>query len=189
MFSYKIDDETELCLFEMRHAEELNALILENYEHIREWSAWLKDRERSLERTQDFIRRNLKHFAESDGFEICIRHQGKIAGQIGYNYFNWDDRRTEIGYWLGASFQGKGLITKSCRALVNYAFGELNLTRVEIRCGVRNKKSRRIPERLGFQKEGTLRQAEWLHDHFIDLVIYGLLASEWQKKRESAAMS
>jgi ribosomal-protein-serine acetyltransferase len=116
---------------------------------------------------------------------MCIWYRGEIAGQIGYNYFDWNDRRTEIGYWLGASFQGKGLITKSCRVLINYAFNELNLNRVEIRCGVENKKSRKIPENLGFREEGIVRQAEWLHDHFIDLVIYGMLANEWRDKNKS----
>ena len=180
MFSHKIDDETELRLIELRHAEELNALVIQNYEHIKEWSAWLKDKERPVEDTQNFIKRNLIQLAENNGFEICIWHKGEIAGQIGYNYFDWNDRRTEIGYWLGASFQGKGLVTKSCRTLIGYAFNGLKLNRVEIRCGFENKKSRKIPEKLGFKEEGIVRQAEWLHDHFIDLVIYGMLASEWQ---------
>jgi ribosomal-protein-serine acetyltransferase len=104
MFRHKIDEDTELSLFEMRHAEELNALVTQNYEHIREWSAWLNEKERPVERTQEFIKRNLTQFAEGKGFEICIRHKGAIAGQIGYNYFDWNDRRTELGYWLGASF-------------------------------------------------------------------------------------
>ena len=185
MFSYKIDEDAKLRLIEPRHAEELNALVTQNFDHIREWSAWLKDRERPVEHTLEWIKGNLKQFAENKGFEMCIWYQGKIAGQIGYNYLDWNDRRTEIGYWLGASFQGKGLITKACRALIDYAFNELNLNRVEIRCGVENKKSRKIPEKLGFREEGIVRQAEWLHDHFIDLVIYGMLAEEWRDKNKS----
>ena len=183
MFSYKIDNDTKLRMIEPRHAEELNSLVIQNYEHIREWSAWLKDRERPVEQTLEWIKGNLKQFAENKGFEVCIRYRGEIAGQIGYNYFDWNDRRTEIGYWLGASFQGKGLITKACRVLIDYAFNELSLNRVEIRCGVENIKSRRIPEKLGFREEGIVREAEWLHDHFIDLVIYGMLASEWHKSK------
>ena len=184
MFSYKIDDETHLSLFELCHAEELNALVTNNFEHIKEWSAWLTDKERSIERTRDFIKRNLKQFAENNGFEICIWHQGKIAGQIGYNYFDWHNRKTEIGYWLGAAFQGKGLVTRSCHVLIDHAFNELEFNRIEMRCGVENNKSRKIPEKLGFREEGILRQAEWLHDHFTDFVVYGLVASEWQDKNE-----
>ena len=185
MFSYKIDDETELRLLEPRHAEELDALITQNYAHIKEWAAWLKDTESPIEKTREAIKRNLMQFAENKGFNIFIWYKGKMVGKVGYNYLDWDNRNTEMGYWLGASFQGKGLVTKSCRALIDYAFNELDLNRIEIRCGVENKRSRKIPEKLGFTEEGIIRQAEWLHDHFIDLVIYGMLASEWRDKTDS----
>ena len=184
MFSYRIDEETELRLIEPRHVEQLNALIEQNRAHIREWASWLKD-DRTIENARAFIERNLKQFAENKGFNVAIWYRGEMAGQIGYNYLNWDDRKTEIGYWLGAQFQGQGLMTKSCRALVAHAFEELKLNRVEMQCAVENRRSRRIPERLGFRQEGTLLQAEWMHDHFNDLVVYALLAGEWRALNES----
>jgi ribosomal-protein-serine acetyltransferase len=70
-------------------------------------------------------------------------------------------------------------MTKSCRAVINYIFNELELNRVEIRAAVLNKKSRAIPERLGFTQEGIIRSAEWLYDHFVDHVVYGMLRDEW----------
>jgi ribosomal-protein-serine acetyltransferase len=73
-------------------------------------------------------------------------------------------------------------MTKACRFLVDYAFAELKLNRVEIRCATGNHKSRAIPERLGFKLEGTVRQAEWLYDHFVDHALYGMLASEWSQR-------
>ena len=179
MFSHRIDDDTQLRLIEPRHAEQLNSLIEQNHAHIKEWSAWLKD-DRSIEDTRSFIKRNLTQFAENKGFAVAIWHRGEMAGQIEYNYIDTDNRKTEIGYWLGASFQGKGLMTKSCRVLIDYAFNELRLNRVEMQCGVENRRSRKIPEKLGFTEEGVVRQAGWLHDRFVDFVIYGLLASEWR---------
>ena len=71
-------------------------------------------------------------------------------------------------------------MTRACSALGTHAFDALGLSRVEIRCATENEKSRAIPERLGFTQEGTLRQAEWLHDHFVDLTVYGMLAGEWK---------
>ena len=185
MFSYKIDDDTRLRLIEMRHAEELNALVLANFEHIREWSAWLTDKERPVERTREWIRQNLTRFAVNESFTIGIWHRDALAGQIDFGNVDRTARKFEIGYWLGASFQGKGLVTKSCRALIDYAFRDLEFNRVEMRCAVENKRSRKIPEKLGFREEGLLRQAGWLHDHFVDEVIYGLLAGDWQDKSEA----
>ena len=185
MFSYKIDETAELRLIELRHAEELNALVISNFEHIREWSAWLTDKERPVERTREWIKQNLTHFANNESFTAGIWHEGALAGQIDFGNVDWTARKFEIGYWLGASFEGRGLVTKSCRVLINYAFDELQFNRVEMYCAVENRKSRRIPEKLGFRKEGITRQSNWLHDHFVDEVIYGLLASEWRGKQEN----
>jgi ribosomal-protein-serine acetyltransferase len=179
MFRFEIDKDSELRLIEERHAEELNSLVLNNFEHIREWSGWLRDRNRTVDMTRDWIRQNMHRFANGLGFEMAIWHKGRMAGQIGYNFFDSENRRTEIGYWLGKKYEGKGLVTRSCGALVSHAFRELSINRIEIRCGAENHKSRRIPERLGFVEEGVAREAEWLHDHFIDLVIYSVLKSEW----------
>ena len=72
-------------------------------------------------------------------------------------------------------------MTRVASALTAYAFNHLKLNKVEIRAAEENKKSRGIPERLGFVKEGRIRQAEWLYDHYVDHVVYGILAEEWDK--------
>jgi ribosomal-protein-serine acetyltransferase len=50
---------------------------------------------------------------------------------------------------------------------------------VEVRAAPGNRRSRAIPERLGFRQEGILRDAEWLYDHYVDLVVYAMLADDW----------
>lgn len=177
-FNHRLDDESELRLIEPQDAEELDSLIEQNRTHLKAYSAWLKD-DHSIENTRSFIERNLAQFARHEGFAIAIWHKGEMAGQIEYNYIDWANRKTELGFWLGASFQGKGLATKSCRFLIHHAFNELKLNRIEMRCELDNQKSRRIAETLGFTHEGVVRQAGWLHDHFVDFVIYGMLTNEW----------
>ena len=109
----------------------------------------------------------------------------KVAwqGLLATRPIDWENRTTEVGYWLGEEHQGKGLVTAACRALVDHAFGELGLNRVVISCATENKRSCAIPERLGFRREGVQRQAEWLYDHFVDHVVYAIVASEWQRQR------
>ncbi|MNT17766.1 putative ribosomal N-acetyltransferase YdaF [compost metagenome] len=70
-------------------------------------------------------------------------------------------------------------MTRACRAVIDHAFRELALNRLEIRCGAENLRSQAIAQRLGFTREGTLRQAMCLNQHLIDQVVFGLLASEW----------
>jgi ribosomal-protein-serine acetyltransferase len=68
-------------------------------------------------------------------------------------------------------------MTRAVKALIDHAFGELGLHRVEIRAAAENRRSRAIPERLGFEQEGILREAERVGERYQDLVVYGLLAS------------
>lgn len=182
MFNRMIDEDVAVRLLEPHHAQELFELAYRNHKHISEWMFWIGD-DYSLADAERHLKLALDRFAANDGFEAGIWHKGELAGCIRYNYIDWAHRNTELGYWLGASFQGRGLATRACRALIDHAFKELGLNRVEIRCMSENLKSRRIPEKLGFVKEGILRQVRWRHDHFDDHVVYGMLASEWELRK------
>jgi len=182
VFSHKLSENTELRLLEERHAKELTDLTDRNREHLRRWFPWV-DASRTLEDRRNFIRGALEQFAQNKGFVAGIWHEGCLAGVISYAPFDWENRSTELGYWVGEEHQGKGLVTAACRALVNHAFWELRLNRVVISCATGNKKSCAIPERLGFRREVVQRQAVWLYDHFVDHVVYATLASEWPTRR------
>ena len=86
-----------------------------------------------------------------------------------------------MGYWLASEFRGRGVMTKACQAVVEAAFTHYQLHRIEIRCATGNKRSCAIPRRLGFDYEGTLREAEWLYDHFVDLEVYSMLEQNWPR--------
>ena len=179
MYSHRIDNDTELRILVERDARELHELVQGNLDYMMEWMPW-PDPSRTVDDMREFIRLSARRHENDDGFVAGIWHVGRLAGVISYHSVDRADRSTSIGYWLEAGYQGRGLMTRACSALVTHAFNELGLNRVEIRCAAGNKKSRAIPERLGFTQEGTLRQAEWLHDHFVDLAVYGMLAEEWK---------
>lgn len=178
MFCLSVDPEIELCLFEDRHAEALFKLVDQNRIYLREWLPWL-DANTSVDDTKTFIKSTLEQFAGNNGFQCGILYKNHLVGVIGYHKIDWANRAAGIGYWLSADAQGQGIITRACRCLVNYAFTELKLNRIEIRCATGNHKSCAIPHRLGFTKEGIHHQAEWLYDHYVDHVIYSVLAEAW----------
>ena len=176
----KIDEDTDLRIYEERHAREVAELVDQNRAYLRQWLPWV-DSSRTVEDSKAFIQNSLQQFARNEGFQLGVWYRGELAGGIGYHPIDWADRKAEIGYWLGEAFQGKGLMTKACSTLVTYAFDELGLYKVEIHCATENIRSCAIPKRLGFKQEGVLRDAEWLYDHFVDLVVFGMLAKEWHK--------
>ena len=181
MFALPLGNDAELRMLEMRHADELFELIDQNRFYLRQWLGWV-DSTQTVADQRTFIRGVLQQFANNNGFQAGIWYSGALAGVIGFNYIDWHNSRTEFGYWLGAPFQGHGLITRACHTLIDYSFDELRLNRVEILCASGNTRSRAIPERLGFTQDGIIRQGEWLYDHFVDLVMYGMLADEWQER-------
>ena len=178
MFQRRIDDEVALALLEEQHAPALFALIEGNRAYLRRWLPWL-DANTTPDDTAAFIRRSLAQLAARDGLACAILFRGAIAGVVGLHHIDWPNRRTSLGYWVAADRQGHGLATKAAAAVVDYALGELGLNHVEIACAPGNRKSRAVPERLGFTREGVLRQREWLYDHFVDHVVYGMTAGEW----------
>lgn len=182
MFSLKVDNEIELGLLELRHAQLLVELNSENRTYLREWLPIIGNLT-TLEEFQTFIKAGLKRFAENDGWQSGIWYRGELAGCINYRFFNWTVKQTELSYWLGQSFTGKGIMTRAARKLTEYAFDELGMNRVEIRCATGNMASRAVPERLGFTQEGILRQNFWKYDHWLDSVVYSMLAAEWEQKR------
>ncbi len=127
-----------------------------------------------------FIQATRKQFADNEGFVAGIWYLGELAGVVGHNRIDWENRISWPGYWLGERFEGEDVMTKSCRALIVHAFAELNLNCVDIRCAVENSKSRAIPERLGFRQEGIIHQAEWLYNKFVDHIAYVTIANGWQ---------
>ena len=179
MFVCKVDDEIELRLLEERHAEDVFALVDANRAHLRQWLPWV-DAEVSPQEARDYIRKMRERFAHFTALAAGIWYRGRMVGTIGFVNIDLANRGAELGYWLDAGSEGHGIITRACRALINYAFDDLKLQRIVIRCADGNHKSRAIPQRLGFKQEGQMRQAIWLYDRGWDAVFYGMLAAEWQ---------
>lgn len=179
MVGLKVDEEIDIIIFEQEHAGEFFHLIDKNRGYLRIWLPWIDDIRFTFD-AQRFITANSYYFSNSNGYHTGIWYKKKLAGSIGFIDIDWDNKITSIGYWVDLDFQGHGIITRSCRAMINHAFKELELNRVEIKCARENIKSRMIPERLGFVQEGIIREAEWIYDHYVDHAIYGMIARDWE---------
>jgi ribosomal-protein-serine acetyltransferase len=90
----------------------------------------------------------------------------------------------ELGFWLDESAVGRGFVTRGCQALLRLGFEDAGLHRVQLRAGVENLRSRAVAKRLKMREEGLLRGAGKVGGGlYVDLVMYGLLADEWQVSR------
>lgn len=112
--------------------------------------------------------------------QFSIFYKGEFVGLVGFKDTDFGNKKTEIGYWMSQDVQGKGIMTRSVQRLLQYAFEEKELNRIQIKVATDNKKSRAIPERLGFTQEGIERDGELLVDNrYTDIVIYSILKREY----------
>ena len=169
----------ELRLLELRHAKALFNLIDQNREHL---SYWFHDvaKTKTVEDCEMDIREALERFSKGEAFQLGIWLDKVLVGALGARDISSLFCSAEIGYWLSGDHQGRGVMSKVCTYLCTYLFEERNLNRIEIRCSVKNSRSKAIPERLGFRLEGTLRQMGYTKDGLTDYLVYGLLRDEWQ---------
>jgi ribosomal-protein-serine acetyltransferase len=179
MFHRVVAPGLELRQFQMQDAEEVFATADRNRDYLREWLPWV-DKTRSPADIRDFIAARLEQFEANDGPTAAIHLDGRIVGAVGVHPIDWLNRACHLGYWLDPAEQGKGIVTRSVAVILDYLFEEVELHRVTIQCGTGNQKSCAIPERLGFTREGMMRDAQWVNDRWVDLVVWGMLARDWK---------
>jgi ribosomal-protein-serine acetyltransferase len=173
----KIDDNISLELVEEKHTKPIYDLVSENKNHLRQWLPWV-DNMQSMEFIQNFVRGSKQRNANKNEYAFVMIENEIVVGRVGVYKIDNQNKIGELGYWVGQNQQGKGIVTKSCKGLIDFCFKDLNLNRLEIKCGTENIKSQTIPHRLKFIKEGVLRQAELVHEKYIDLYLYSLCKND-----------
>lgn len=171
----QIADDSYLRLLEEGDAREFHDLIEANRAHLARWLPWASGQ--GFDETLDFIRKTRSQASENDGFQTSIVLDGSIIGMAGYPGIDWSNRSTRIGYWLDEAHQGRGIMTAAVRLLTDHALAVWQLNRVEIHAASENRRSRAIPDRLGFREEGTLRRAQLVGGRYLDSVVYAMLAA------------
>ena len=175
-----VDDEIELRWPTLDDLQALFDLVDANRKYLERWLPWVPGVHTPVDE-RPWIEHHLKA-QEADGSNPpLIVYQGKIVGAVGMNYPDPINKATEIGYWQAEDYQGLGIMTRSCKAVLKYLFTELGFNRVQIRVDPTNHRSAAIPTRLGFQLEGIQRQAGLAGGSFVDLAVYSLLAEEWNR--------
>lgn len=184
MVTFRVDNEVAVREFREADADEVFRAVKENYDHLRSFMDWITP-EYSITSAEEFIAQSIKGREERTNMGLGIFRGDRFIGSIGFVHFDWAAMKTEIGYWIAAAEEGKGIVSRAATLLIDFAVRELGINRIEIRCSAENLRSSAIPLRLGFQKEGHLRRSEFRNGRLHDFAIYGLLASEWESRGQS----
>ena len=113
------------------------------------------------------------------GYGIVVKGTDKVIGSVDFPRRHGDDV-LEIGYTLHPDYWGRGYVPEAARALIDLAFKELNLHKIELSCFGYNLQSQRVAEKLGFTLEARIRDRKDAQGNRCDDLRYGLLRSEWE---------
>jgi ribosomal-protein-serine acetyltransferase len=177
----RISEDAELRLLLEADVVELHELIEANRAHLAAWLPWAAEQSRAD--TLGFIRKTRAQLKGNDGFQVAVCVYERIAGVIGFTAVDWEERSTNIGYWLASGHQGRGTMSAAAAALTDHALSVWELRRVSIRVATKNARSRAIPERLGYRQEATLPKAERVGGDDLDLAVYSMAVEDWRSDR------
>lgn len=158
-------------------ASALYELIDTQRSYLRKWLPFV-DLSTSVSATELYLQ-SVTAPGNTKDFLFIMVYQEAVAGLISFKEIDNFNKKLEIGYWLSENLQGKGIVQRSCKILLKYAFEEMKMNRIQVKVGVGNLKSSNIPKKLNFHFEGVQREAEYLNGSFHNLEVYSLIKKEW----------
>ncbi|MGD1221373.1 GNAT family N-acetyltransferase [Streptomyces krungchingensis] len=134
------------------------------------------------ERAEQFIARCRAMETEGTGARLAVDRvcDGAFIGWCTLNSWNPDFRSASLGYCYNDAAWGHGYATEAAHALLQWAFGTLDLNRVQAETDTRNVASARVLEKIGFVREGTLREDCIVNGEVSDSWVFGLIRREWR---------
>ncbi|MDX2282971.1 MAG: GNAT family N-acetyltransferase [Bacteroidia bacterium] len=182
----QVDEDLVLRGLGPEHTDALFALIDRNRDHLRAWLSWVQNVQ-TPEQTRSYLTQVNYRNIFSGGWAYGIWHRGELAGLLEFNEGDAEEARVSLGYWLGAQYTGLGLITRCCRASLDYAFSRHPIHKVLIKCAAQNERSQNVARRLRFMWEGIEHAGGLLNGAPIDVVTYGMRRQDWLRVWEDAA--
>lgn len=185
MFQLVVAPGIEMRMFRTQDAPAVFATVERNRVWLREWLPWV-DFTLSPADVLSFFAKVEEQFHNNQGPQCGIWVDGEFRGGFGCHPIDWANRNCSLGYWIEQGHAGRGIVSRCCVAMADHLFHGLGIHRVEIRCATANIRSCAIPERLGFQREGVARHAQWCNDRWLDMVVWSMLSDEWKRRQPTS---
>lgn len=173
----QVDNDLLLRSYLMDDSEQLFDAVSRNRAHLSPWLNWV-GKTTKVEHSRQFIEQSLQQQKES--VAMGIFYENKLIGGIGMHQWDRDIKRAQVGYWLDKTYEGKGIMHKSLEYFISMLFEKIGLNKIEIHFVPGNKRSARVAEKLGFRMEGVIRQGILWNGMLEDIVVTGLLRTEWR---------
>jgi ribosomal-protein-serine acetyltransferase len=177
--------------FSRRDAGSLNDAIRVSLPDLNQWLPWARTDYESND-AGAFIRDSVQAWKEDRAWDYSIRFRddpGRHIGNISMWTVSKAGKIAEIGYWVRSDEASKGVCTEAAAAILGEAFGRLGFHKVVMRIAIGNDASHRVAEKLGFTREGVLREELLIRGNWIDHAQWSMLDREFQSLRRAQRSS
>nr|WP_256478026.1 GNAT family N-acetyltransferase [Bartonella sp. B1099] len=169
-----VDKNIQLAPASSRYASELFNIIDRNRKEFNQYMAWpryvMNEHDEAI-----FLDICFLQHQKNEGKTYAILFDEVPVGLLFFNRIDSGNKTAYIGYWLDLKLQGKGIITKSVKALMQSYLKSGKIKRFVIKCSVDNQRSNAVAQCCGFELEGRLRKSELLNGVFHDQNIYSFI--------------
>ncbi len=156
----------------------VNEGIMNSFHELKAWLPFAQTLP-TVEETESNLSEAYKNFLTRKSLRFLIFHKDnkEFVGVTSFEDINWNIPKCQIGYWVNTTCGGNGFMLEAVKKLTEFALTELQCKRIEIRCETTNLKSRAIPEKIGFELEGILKNEDLSADgsRLTDTCIYALV--------------
>lgn len=141
----------------------------------------LWDTHASIADSENFLRFTMGRYDNGEAGEwgIVLKDTGKLVGTIGFPWYDIKNRRAEMGYVLSRDCWGKGYMPEAAGRILQFAFDEMKMNRIECCHFAPNVNSGKVMEKCGMKYEGTARQRIFVKGKFWDVKHYAILKEDW----------
>jgi ribosomal-protein-serine acetyltransferase len=157
---------------------ELLAVVEANRDYLKKWLPWAYHM-LTVGQYEGYISSVQKGRRTGEQFSYHISLDGQMIGRATLLRFDRQNKKAEIGYWISAEHQGKGIVTRVTAKLIDVAIHTLDMHRIEVRCAVGNEASAAVPKRLAFEFEGIERHGEFTGTDYRDIQLFSMIAPNW----------
>jgi len=175
----QVSENIQLRKIQLSDSEEIFNTINNERKYLGKWLPFIENT-KELSDSEKFVKAVVDLPNDTPDLIFTIRKNNAFIGLIGFKGTDVENKKTEIGYWLSEKFQKQGIMTMSVEKLCRFAFQELGINRIQIKCAIGNESSNKIPKRLNFMFEGIEREGELLAGGvFADLNVYSMLRKDF----------
>lgn len=182
-FTFANTPRLQLRPLVMQEARELLLVVMASRDSLGRYMSWPREMV-ELDHARRFVKMGREQWMAGRTVRLGVfeRESGALVGNVELDGVDSRRRQAELGYWVRADREGRGYAGEAARSMLRYAFETLRMHKVRADVAVGNAASARVLEKLGFAREGTLREDRPVGSVFVDHWRYGLLSREFGRE-------